>query len=55
MATRAKNRKTFKSLLLLNECIDFELIIQEGSLGDCPPELLKPFRSVEQSGQQGYK
>ena len=24
-------------------------------LGDCPPKLLKPFRSVEQNGRQGYK
>ena len=30
-------------------------IIQECYLGDCPPKLLKPFRSVEQDGRQGYK
>ena len=33
----------------------FEIIIQECSLGDCPPKLLKPFRSVEQNGHQGFK
>ena len=48
MATRAKNRKTFKRLLLLNQFIDFEIILQEGSLGDCPPKLLKRFCYVEQ-------
>ena len=52
MAVRAKNRKTFKQLLILNQCIDFEIILQEGSLGDPLPELLKPFRSVEQDGRQ---
>ena len=52
MAARAKNRKTFKRLLLLNQCIDFEIISQEGSLGDPLPELLKPFRYVEQDGRQ---
>ena len=31
MATRAKNRKTFKRLLLLNQKMDFEIIIQECS------------------------
>ena len=55
MAARAKNRNTFKRLLLLNQCIDSEIILQEYSLGDCPPKLLKPFRSVEQNGHQGYK
>ena len=29
MAARAKNRKTFKQLLLLNQRMDFEIIIQE--------------------------
>ena len=52
MVTRAKNRKTFKRLLILNQCIDFEIIIQEGSLGDRLPTVLKPFRSVEQDGRQ---
>ena len=47
MAARAKNRKTLKLLLFLNQCIDFEVILQEGSLGDPLPKLLKPFRSVE--------
>ena len=47
MATRAKNRKTFKRLLLLNRFIDFEIIIQECSLGDPLPKLLKLFCSVE--------
>ena len=52
MAARAKNRKTFKRLLLLNQSIDFEIILQEGSLGDSAPKLLKRFRSVEQDGRQ---
>ena len=52
MAAVAKNRKTFKGLLPLNECIDLEIIVQEGSLGDPLPKLLKPFRSVEQDGRQ---
>ena len=51
MAAKAKNRKTFKRLLLLNQCIDFEIILQEGSLADPLPKLLKPFRSVEQDGR----
>ena len=55
MAARAKNRKTFKQLLLLNQKMDFEIIIQECFLGDPLPKLLKRFRSVEQNGRQGYK
>ena len=35
--------------------MDFEIIIQEYFLDDSQPNLLKPFRSVEQSGCQGYK
>ena len=35
--------------------MDFEIIIQECSLGDCVQKLLKRFRSVEQNGPQGYK
>ena len=38
MAARAKNRKTFKRLLLLNQKMDFEIIIQECSLGDPLPK-----------------
>ena len=34
MAARAKNRKTFKRLLLLNQLMAFEIILQECSLGD---------------------
>ena len=52
MAARAKNRKTFKRLLLLSQKIDFEIIIQECSLGDPLPKLLKRFRYVEQNGRQ---
>ena len=37
MAARAKNRKTFKQLLLLNQRMDFEIIIQECFLGDPLP------------------
>ena len=52
MAVRAKNRETFKQLLLLNQRIDFEIILQEGSLGDPLPKLLKRFRSIGQDGRQ---
>ena len=55
MAARAKNRKSFKRPLLLNQRIDFKIILPEGSLGDPLPKLLKPLRSVEQNGHQGYK
>ena len=41
MASRAKNRKTFKQLLLLNQKMDFEIIIQECLLGDPLLKLLK--------------
>ena len=34
MAARAKIRKTFERLLLLNQRMDFEIIIQECFLGD---------------------
>ena len=47
MAARAKNRKTFKRLLLLNQKMDFEIIIQECFLGDPLPKLFKRFRYVE--------
>ena len=55
MAARAKNRKTFKGLLLLNQKMDFEIIIQDCFLDDPLPKLLKEFRYVEQNGRQGYK
>ena len=55
MAARAKNRKTFKQLLLQNQKMDFEIIIQECFLGDPLPKLLKEFRYVEQNGREGYK
>ena len=42
----------FKQLLLQNRLTDFEIILQEGSLGDPLPKLLKPFRYVEQDGRQ---
>ena len=35
--------------------MDFKIIIQEYSLGDPLPKLLKQFRSIEQNGHQGYK
>ena len=35
--------------------MDFEIIVQEYTLGDPPPKLLKPIHSVEQNGCQGYK
>ena len=49
LAARAKNRKTFKRVLLLNQKMDFEIIIQEYSLGDCLPKLLKRLGRVAQS------
>ena len=52
MVARARQRKTFKQLLFLNQCIDFEIILQEGSLGDPLPKVLKPFCSIEQDGRQ---
>ena len=55
MAARVKNRKTFKQLLLLNQMMDFEIIIQKWVLNDPLPKLLKRFRYVEQNGRQGYK
>ena len=55
MAARAKNRKTFKQLLLMNQKMDFEIIIQECFLGDPLTKLLKQFLCVEQDGSQGYK
>ena len=55
MVSRAKNRKTFKRLLLLNQKVDFEIITQEYFLGDPLPKLLKEFCYVEQNGRQGYK
>ena len=42
----------FKQLLLQNDWRDFEIISQEGSLGDPLPNLLKPFCSVEQDVRQ---
>ena len=49
MTTRAKIRKTFKRLLLLNQKIDFEInmCIQECFLDDPLPKLLKRFRYVD--------
>ena len=41
MAARAKNRKTFKRLLLLNRCTDFVIISQKCSLASPLPKLLK--------------
>ena len=35
--------------------MDCEVIIQECSLGDPLPKLLKRFLYVEQDGRQGYK
>ena len=55
MADRAKKGVTVKRLLLLNQKMDFEIIIQECSLGDPLPKLLKGFRYIEQDGRQGYK
>ena len=42
----------FKRLLLQNGWTDFEIILQEGSLGDPLPKLPKLFRFVEQDGRK---
>ena len=52
MAARAENRKTFKRFLCLNQWMDFKTVIQEYSLGDPLPKLLKPVGSIEQNGHQ---
>ena len=49
---RALSTFCFKRLFLQNGLTDFEIILQEGSLDDPLPKLLKPFRSVEQDGRQ---
>ena len=49
---RALSTFSFKRLLLQNVWTDFEIILQEGFLGDPLPKLLKLFRSVEQDGRQ---
>ena len=49
---RALSTFCFKQLLLQHGSTDFEVILQEGSLGDPLPKLLKPFRSVGQDGCQ---
>ena len=49
---RALSTFCCKQLLLQNGQTDFEIILQEGSLGDPLPKLLKPFYSVEQDGRQ---
>ena len=50
-----KIEKTLKWLLHLIQFIDFEIILQEGSLGDSLTKLLKLFRSIEQDGHQSWK
>ena len=52
---RALSTFCFKRLLLQNGLTDFEVILQEGSLGYPLPKLLKPFHSVEQDGRQRLK
>ena len=49
---RALSTFCFKQLLLPNGYTDFKIILQDGSLGDPLPKLLKPFSSVEQDGGQ---
>ena len=49
---RALSTFCFKQLLLQNNSTDFEIILQEGSLDDPLPEMLKSFRSVKQDGRQ---
>ena len=52
---RALSTFCFKQLLLQNGWTDFEIILQEGSLGDPLPKLLKLFRLVEQDGRRAKK
>ena len=47
---RALSTSCFKRLLLKNGSTDFEIILQECSLGDPLPKLLKPLHSIEQDG-----
>ena len=54
MAARAKNRINYKQLLL-NQWMDFEIIIPECFLDDPQSKLLKPFHCIEENGHQGYK
>ena len=49
---RALSTFCFKRLLLQNGLTDFEIILQEGSLGDPLPKLFKLFHYVEQDGRQ---
>ena len=49
---RALSTFCFKWLLLQNGKKDFEIILQERSLGDPLPKLLKPFHSVEKDGHR---
>ena len=49
---RALSTFCFKQPLLQNGLTDIEIILQEGSLSDPLPKLLKPFRSIEQDGHQ---
>ena len=56
MAARAvKVEKPSIDFSSLTSASILKKIIQECSLGDCPPKLLKLFHSVEQDGRQGYK
>ena len=52
MVARAINRNKLLTTSSAKPVADFEIISQEGSLGDCQPKLLKPFRSIEQDGRQ---
>ena len=52
---RALSTFCFKRLLLQNGLTDFEIILQQGSLGDPLPKLLKPFRSAEQDNRKTFK
>ena len=44
--TIQQQEKSFKQLLLLNRCTDFEIISQKRSLANPLPKLLKWFRSL---------
>ena len=52
MATRAKNRKTFKRHLLQGHWPNFKIILLEYSLVDSLLKLLKPLHLDEQDGHQ---
>ena len=52
MATRAMNRNMLLTTSSAKSEADFEIISQEGSVGNCLLKLLKLFCAIEQDGRQ---